>query len=95
MLLLGTKGKETGTAIALFETKSKKKYLDKISLNAFVGKNLESKEITAGLVVEKEIFSIKNIFGVGLGIGATKEVKKLFDKSSPNYSLALSTSYKF
>lgn len=96
VILFGTEDIETGTAVALVETKSKFKLLDKISVNVYVGKSLKSSDWKAGIGIEKELFNINNIISIGGGYYITKEIKTMFGSGSKiNHSIGLSLTGKF
>lgn len=94
--MFGTNDIETGTALALIETKSKLKILDKISVNVYAGKSLKSSNWKAGIGIEKELFNINNIISIGAGYWMTKSVKNMFNSKFPiNHSIGLSLTGRF
>ncbi len=87
---------EVGTAVALYETESKIKILDGISINAYAGKEVVFNDnSTVGLGIEKEIINIHDIVNVGAGVYATKRLKDLFDGNRPNFNVGISGTIKF
>ncbi len=96
VFLFGTEGAETGTAVALIETKFDLKIIDKISVNVYAGKHLSSGNWRAGVGIEKDIFDISNLFSIGGGVYFTRDIKDMFSKESPtNIAIGLSLSGRF
>ncbi len=85
-----------GTAVALYETESKIKILDGISVNAYAGKELIfGDDATVGLGIEKEIVNVNDLIKVGAGVYATKKLKNIFDGKRPNFNVSLSGTFRF
>lgn len=80
-VLLGTKGAETGIAISLVESKSKKKVLDGWTVDVFGGTRLKSKQATVGLGVTKKIFD-NEVISLGAGLFVTKPLRNFLDMNS-------------
>lgn len=96
VFLFGTKDAETGTAVALIESKSKIKILDKISVNLYAGKSLTSNNWKSGIGIEKKILKVADIFDVGIGAYVTRNVKDMFSKKTKtNYSIGFSLTGRF
>ena len=95
-MLIGKGGVEAGTALALVETKHKKWILDSVSVNVYGGKNLKTKDYTAGIGVEKKLFDIKSLINIGAGVYMTKPVKELLDLDvKPDVKFGISGSWRF
>jgi hypothetical protein len=95
VVMYGTAGFQSGTAVVMYETESKNKILDSISLNAYAGTDW-NRESHLGIGIEKKILTIKNVVDIGGGVYATRKVKHFFDKNKGmDFNIALSGQWKF
>ena len=91
VILYGTDGIKTGLALSLYETKSKIKILDGVSLNVFSGN-----DYNVGLGIEKKVIDVNKIFNVGVGVYATRPVNNFFNKNTKtSLNIGLSGTWKF
>jgi len=99
VVLFGEDGVDVGTAIALVESKSKHKVLDKWSVNAFAGNNINRDKVTLGVGIEKHIVDIKDTIRIGAGIYATKDARDFLYmqglKKMPNVKVGISGTWRF
>ena len=98
IILLGTKGIETGIAVSLITSKSEKPVLNGWSVDVYGGKRLKTKEKTVGIGIGKTILD-EGAFEVTAGIYATKPLSTFFDKTNYgrdiNYSVGVAGRWKF
>ena len=99
VVLFGEDGVDVGTAVALVESNSKHKVLDKWSLNGFAGSNLNRDKVTLGIGIEKHVVDIKDAVRIGVGVYATKDARDFLYlqglKKLPNVKLGISGTWRF